>query len=124
MDLLLASDGQQVEMNMHTFTVPVLNVLWEMVAGHAFKWSNERVKEVLALVNWAFSAPISVIVVQVPWLRFFFPALTGYNKVELMFWPNLLCLTSCMNPDHAEDQGGEGDAGAGGGGGDGAHEGC
>ena len=62
-----------------------LVVLWEMVAGHAFKWSNERVKEVLALVNWAFSAPVSVIVVQAPWLRFFFPALTGYNKVELMF---------------------------------------
>jgi len=79
-ELLLASDGQQVEMNMHTFTVPVLNVLWEMVAGHAFKWTNERVKEVLALVNWAFSAPISVMVVQAPWIRFFFPALTGYNK--------------------------------------------
>merc|ERR1719193_85862 len=67
-------------MEMFTFAVPVLNVLWDMVAGHAFKREDKELKRILDLMNYVFVSKLFAIAMVAPWVRFIFPNLTGYNK--------------------------------------------
>ena len=78
---ILANSGREMKMEMFTFAVPVLNVLWEMVAGHAFKREDKKLRRILDLMNWVFVSKIFGIAMLAPWVRFIFPSLTGYNKV-------------------------------------------
>ena len=78
---ILANSGGEMEMEMFTFAVPVLNVLWDMVAGHAFKREDKKLKRILDLMNWVFVSKVFAIAMVAPWVRFVFPSLTGYNKV-------------------------------------------
>ena len=79
---ILANSGKEMMMEMFTFAVPVLNVLWEMVAGHAFKREDKELRRILDLMNWVFVSKIFAIAMLAPWVRFIFPSLTGYNKVN------------------------------------------
>ena len=58
---ILANSGGEMEMEMFTFAVPVLNVLWDMVAGHAFKREDKKLKRILDLMNWVFVSKVFVI---------------------------------------------------------------
>ena len=79
---ILANSGGEMEMEMFTFAVPVLNVLWDMVAGHAFKREDKELKRILDLMNYVFVSKVFAIAMVAPWIRFIFPSLTGYNKVR------------------------------------------
>ena len=69
-----------VPVNGSLFAVPILNVLWAMVAGYSFKCEDEHMKMVLELTSYIFTSKIFVIANALPWIRFIFPSLTGYNK--------------------------------------------
>ena len=69
-----------VPVNGSLFAVPILNVLWAMVAGYSFKREDEHMKMVLELTSYIFTSKIFVIANALPWIRFIFPSLTGYNK--------------------------------------------
>ena len=43
---------------MSIFAVPVLNVLWEMVAGHAFQREDVEVQRILKMMNWVFTSKV------------------------------------------------------------------
>ena len=43
---ILANNGNEMRMEMFTFAVPVLNVLWDMVAGHAFKREDKELRKI------------------------------------------------------------------------------
>ena len=43
---------------MSIFAVPVLNVLWEMVAGHSFKREDLEVQKILKMMNWVFTSKV------------------------------------------------------------------
>ena len=79
---ILANSGNEMRMEMFTFAVPVLNVLWDMVAGHAFKREDKELKRILDLMNYVFVSKIFAIAMMAPWVRFIFPSFTGYNKVR------------------------------------------
>ena len=79
---ILANSGGEMKMEMFTFAVPVLNVLWDMVAGHAFKREDKELKRILDLMNYVFVSKVFAIAMVAPWIRFIFPSLTGYNKVR------------------------------------------
>jgi len=78
---ILASDGKEMEMEMFTFAVPVLNVLWDMVAGHSFNREDKELRRILDLMNFTFASKVFAIAMMAPWVRHVFPSLTGYNKV-------------------------------------------
>ena len=78
---ILANNGKEMRMEMFTFAVPVLNVLWDMVAGHAFKREDKELRKILDLMNFVFSSKVFAIAMMAPWVRFIFPSFTGYNKV-------------------------------------------
>ena len=80
-EYILANSGGEMKMEMFTFAVPVLNVLWDMVAGHAFKREDKELKRILDLMNYVFVSKVFAIAMVAPWIRFIFPSLTGYNKV-------------------------------------------
>ena len=82
MEHILANSGNQMKMEMFTFAVPVLNVLWDLVAGHAFKREDKELKRILDLMNYVFVSKVFAIAMVAPWIRFIFPSLTGYNKVR------------------------------------------
>merc|ERR1712032_988509 len=77
---ILANNGNEMRMEMFTFAVPVLNVLWDMVAGHAFKREDKELRKILDLMNFVFSSKVFAIAMMAPWVRFIFPSFTGYNK--------------------------------------------
>jgi len=77
---LVASSSKEVEVSMSIFAVPVLNVLWEMVAGHSFKREDVEVQKILKMMNWVFTSKVFGIAMMMPWVRFIFPSFTGYNK--------------------------------------------
>ena len=79
---ILTNSGNEMKMEMFTFAVPVLNVLWDMVAGHAFKREDKELKRILDLMNYVFVSKVFAIAMVAPWIRFIFPSFTGYNKVE------------------------------------------
>ena len=45
---------------MSIFAVPVLNVLWEMVAGHAFQREDVEVQRILKMMNWVFTSKVMI----------------------------------------------------------------
>ena len=79
---ILANSGNEMRMEMFTFAVPVLNVLWDMVAGHAFQREDKKLKRILDLMNFVFTSKVFAIAMIAPWVRFIFPSFTGYNKVR------------------------------------------
>ena len=81
---ILESSGQEVEMKLFTFAVPVLNVLWDMVAGHAFKREDEELQRILGLMSWVFTSKVFGAAMMAPWVRFILPNLTGYTTVGLV----------------------------------------
>ena len=80
-EYILANNNKEMKMEMFTFAVPVLNVLWDMVAGHAFKREDKELKRILDLMNFTFVSKLFATAMVMPWVRFIFPSLTGYNKV-------------------------------------------
>ena len=52
------SKPNQTQVSMSIFAVPVLNVLWEMVAGHAFQREDVEVQRILKMMNWVFTSKV------------------------------------------------------------------
>jgi methyl farnesoate epoxidase/farnesoate epoxidase len=80
----LAHTGQQMKVEASPFSVNVLNVLWEMVAGHAFRREDKEFRKILDQMNFIFTTKVFGIAIFVPWIRFVLPSLTGYTKVPLI----------------------------------------
>ena len=91
-EYILANNNKEMKMEMFTFAVPVLNVLWDMVAGHAFKREDKELKRILDLMNFTFVSKLFATAMVMPWVRFIFPSLTGYNKVGEKMITSLLHL--------------------------------
>ena len=51
-----------------------------MVAGYSFKREDGHMKNVLELTSYIFTSKIFPLAMTLPWIRFLFPSLTGYNK--------------------------------------------
>jgi hypothetical protein len=66
------------------FTMPVLNVLWSMVCETRSPEDDEKLQELLELVDKLSRAtPIAGgVLIPFPFLRFIFPNLTGNNYVR------------------------------------------
>ena len=62
------------------FTVPVLNVLWNLVVGYSLNRHDKETKHILELANFVFTSKVFMVAMTAPWVRFVFPSLTGYNK--------------------------------------------
>lgn len=77
----MLSLGDEVRIESSLFALPVLNVLWSIVAGHSFDRKDPEIHELLELNTFAFSSKIYFIVLHAPWIRHVLPSLTGYNKM-------------------------------------------
>ncbi|XP_012255527.2 methyl farnesoate epoxidase-like [Athalia rosae] len=69
---------------MHSaFDVPVINSLWLMFAGRRFEYDDEKLAEILRVTHDAFKLidTSGGILCQLPFLRFIFPELSGYNSL-------------------------------------------
>ena len=62
------------------FSVPVLNVIWQMITGVSLKREDKETQKLLADINIQFASKMYLISTIFPWVRFIFPSLTGYNK--------------------------------------------
>ena len=69
-EYILANNNKEMKMEMFTFAVPVLNVLWDMVAGHAFKREDKELKRILDLMNFTFVSKLFATAMVMPWVRF------------------------------------------------------
>ncbi|KMQ94445.1 putative cytochrome p450 305a1-like protein [Lasius niger] len=76
------SERGAVPMHM-AFDVAVLNSLWFMIAGHRFRYEDEKLQEALVVVHDAFRLmdPLGGVMSQMPFLRFVIPELSGYNEL-------------------------------------------
>ncbi|XP_050458694.1 methyl farnesoate epoxidase-like isoform X1 [Cataglyphis hispanica] len=65
------------------FDVAVLNSLWFMIAGHTFRYEDEKLQQALEVAHDAFRLMDNLggVVSQIPFLRFIIPELSGYNEL-------------------------------------------
>ena len=56
--LICVCNLNSTQVSMSIFAVPVLNVLWEMVAGHSFKREDVEVQKILKMMNWVFTSKV------------------------------------------------------------------
>jgi cytochrome P450 len=77
----ILSLGDEVKIDSSLFALPVLNVLWNIVAGQSFRRDDARIQELLELNAFAFSSEIFTIAMHAPWIRHVLPWLSGYNKL-------------------------------------------
>jgi len=76
----MISLGEQVKIDSSLFALPVLNVLWNMVAGQAFSRKDAGIQKLLDLNTFLFSSEIFMIAMHAPWIRHVLPSVSGYNK--------------------------------------------
>ena len=76
----MLSLGEQVKIDSSLFALPVLNVLWNMVAGQSFSREDAGIQKLLDLNTFLFSSEIFMIVLHAPWIRHLLPSVSGYNK--------------------------------------------
>ncbi|KYM75653.1 hypothetical protein ALC53_13716 [Atta colombica] len=70
---------------MHTaFDIAVINSLWFMIAGHKFKYGDQKTQEALMLVHDSFKLldTMGGVISQMPFLRFVIPELSGYKEMK------------------------------------------
>ncbi|KAG7189775.1 hypothetical protein KM043_017438 [Ampulex compressa] len=80
----LRRESEKGPVAMHkAFDIAVINSLWCMFAGHRFEYEDEKLKKILELVDDAFRMTNTMggLMSQMPFLRFFIPELSGYNKL-------------------------------------------
>ncbi|KAM0736690.1 Methyl farnesoate epoxidase [Formica fusca] len=65
------------------FDVAVLNSLWFMIAGHTFRYEDEKLQQALEITHDAFRLmdTLGGVISQMPFLRFIIPELSGYNEL-------------------------------------------
>jgi len=66
----------------HVFTLPVLNILWDMVAGIRFSYEDHKLKELVQIVE-ELSRSFDIggnILMGFPSLRFVAPEITGHSQ--------------------------------------------
>ena len=76
----MLSLGDQVKIDSSLFALPVLNVLWNMVAGRSFSRDDEGVQKLLDLNTFLFNSEIFMIAMCAPWIRHVLPSVSGYDK--------------------------------------------
>ena len=76
----IISLGEQVKIDSSLFALPVLNVLWNMVAGQSFSREDSGIQKLLDLNTFLFSSEIFMIALHAPWIRHVLPSASGYNK--------------------------------------------
>lgn len=70
----------EICMSSEIFNVPVLNVIWHMITGVSLDRENCEMKKLLFGLNFIFSSKIFILATIFPWMRYFFPSLSGYNR--------------------------------------------
>ena len=76
----IISLGEQVKIDSSLFALPVLNVLWNMVAGQSFSRGDAGIQKLLDLNTFLFSSEIFMLALHAPWIRHVLPSVSGYNK--------------------------------------------
>lgn len=67
----------------NAFDVAVINSLWLMFAGRRFEYDDQKLKEILKVTHDVFRLidTSGGLLSQLPFLRFIFPELSGYNSL-------------------------------------------
>ncbi|XP_055385573.1 methyl farnesoate epoxidase-like [Condylostylus longicornis] len=79
----------------HLFDIPVLNVMWALLAGYTFDVDDTKLLNLVKLIHECFR-DIDMsggILNQFPFIRYFFPEKCGYNKMIKNTKPLLSFLT-------------------------------
>jgi len=76
----MMSQGEEIKIDSSLFALPVLNVLWNMVAGQTFSREDSRIQKLLDLNTFLFSSEIFMIALHAPWVRHVLPSISGYDK--------------------------------------------
>ncbi|XP_031618139.1 methyl farnesoate epoxidase-like [Contarinia nasturtii] len=77
-----SANGQLIEMQ-HAFDIPVLNILWTLVAGYRFEYDDERLQNLLKMIHECFRVVDMTggILNLFPLIRHFFPIRSGYKPL-------------------------------------------
>lgn len=76
-----SSQGNVIYMK-HMFTLPVLNVLWNMIGGVRFSYDDKKLHHLIATVE-ELSRTFDIggnILMAFPFLRFIAPRMTGHEQ--------------------------------------------
>ena len=76
----LSKEKGFVQMDGTIFSVPVLNVIWQMITGVSLEREDKQTQKFLSDLNILFARKTFIIASIFPWFRFVFPSLTGYNE--------------------------------------------
>ena len=76
----LSREKGHVRMDGTIFSVPVLNVIWQMITGVSLEREDKETQKFLSDLNILFARKTFIIASLFPWFRFIFPTLTGYNE--------------------------------------------
>merc|ERR1719347_298644 len=76
----MMSQGEVIKIDSSLFALPVLNVLWNMVAGQTFSRKDSGIQKLLDLNTFLFSSEIFMIALHAPWIRHVLPSISGYYK--------------------------------------------
>ena len=72
--------GDQVKITSSLFALPVLNVLWSMVAGQSFSREDTGIQKLLDLNTFLFSSEIFMVDLHAPWIRHMLPSVCGWRE--------------------------------------------
>ncbi|XP_041987216.1 farnesoate epoxidase-like [Aricia agestis] len=84
-DYLVETAGQPIKAN-HMFNVPIINILWKLVAGKRYDIKDERLEQLCTLVYRSFKTnnmsggPLS----SLPFLRYVIPDTIGYTEAKMI----------------------------------------
>ncbi|KAI5730597.1 hypothetical protein M8J76_015514 [Diaphorina citri] len=80
--LLKRKEGENIDCA-GLFDIPVINTLWQMMAGSKFEYEDKRLAELLTLIHLSFRMldMSGGLLNQMPFLRYFAPSTSGYNTV-------------------------------------------
>ncbi|XP_055315409.1 methyl farnesoate epoxidase-like [Sitodiplosis mosellana] len=77
-----STNDQLIEMQ-HAFDIPVLNILWTLIAGYRFEHDDERLQKLLKMIHECFRVVDMTggILNLLPWVRYFIPVKSGYKPL-------------------------------------------
>lgn len=96
-----SKNGDIIDMH-NLFDVPVLNVLWALLAGYRFYAEDERLINLLKLIHESFRVidMSGGVLNQFPFIRHIFPEKSGYKKLLKVLSPLWKFLVETINETH------------------------
>lgn len=82
-DTFLANEGEDYLLS-QDFSVPIINILWQLIAGYRFTKENDHGLRVVESVNEAFATGFKSAIYPL-WFQKLFPKVTGYGRKVQIF---------------------------------------